>query len=291
MAIYRENHKEKGNFTQISNRIIEDTRVSDKSRFILLTMLSRPDFWKFNINGLLHYHHGGKSSLQSGLDELIKFGYLRREKIRVNGRIDYEYSVIENPDEFDEETVEKEKQESKPESETPAKKQPAENQCAENPFTVKQQQKKCSQKTTSLNNTNISHTETNNTVLPKQKQESVNTRTKVSSSKPKREFGSYRNVMLTDDEYHDLCDDWGEPETDRSIESMSKYIAVSGKRYNNVAVRLNQWIEEDIEKFGYIPSAKKLTADDYKNMFDCINKECKAHNWIPVTSQSQAVSA
>ena len=68
MTIYRENHKEKGNFTQISNAIIEDTRVSEKARMYLIIMLARPDTWKFNMKWLESVIKGKKSALQSGLE-------------------------------------------------------------------------------------------------------------------------------------------------------------------------------------------------------------------------------
>lgn len=40
------------NYTKIDNRYLEDKNISLKAKGLLTLMLSLPDSWKFNINGL-----------------------------------------------------------------------------------------------------------------------------------------------------------------------------------------------------------------------------------------------
>ncbi|MDE6665549.1 MAG: hypothetical protein K2K14_05085, partial [Ruminococcus sp.] len=97
-------------------------------------------------------------------------------------------------------------------------------------------------------------------------------------SKPKRKFGSYQNVPLTDEEYQNLCDYYGTKETDRSIESMSEYMASHDTKYN-IPVRLEQWIEEDIEKYGFVEPDKIPTQEEVKKIFESVNEIMIARGW------------
>ena len=247
MTIYRENHKEKGNFTQISNAIIEDTRVSEKARMYLIIMLARPDTWKFNMKWLESVIKGKKSALQSGLEELEKFGYLKRKKIRINGRIDYAYEIHENPTEKPQKKTENSEQENKPENETPVKKQSSENQSAENLFTEKRGQKISSQKTASHSNTGNTYTEDNNTDLSRENEEE--------KAEPARlPHGKHQNVFLSDDEYKTLVETYGKEQTDFSIDTLSDFKKKSGrcKNMNDFRQLMDKWIKKDIE-WGKIP--------------------------------------
>ena len=49
------------NYTKIDNRYLEDKNISLKAKGLLTLMLSLPDNWKFNVNGLclvnlLYFH-------------------------------------------------------------------------------------------------------------------------------------------------------------------------------------------------------------------------------------------
>ncbi|MDE6832789.1 MAG: hypothetical protein K2J39_00860 [Ruminococcus sp.] len=241
MSTFRDNHKEKGNFTQISNTLILDTRVSEKAKMQLIVMLSRPDAWRFNMEGLLAFLHGGLSALQSGLKELVKFGYLKRVRKHINGRFDWEYTVIENPtgeqDNKSENTKEEQKTQKdiKPENtETPAKSKKKKNYSKKN-----NKQKNYSLKTGSYSNTGSSNTENNNTVIKKSEK---------TACTEKQTFGKYKNVPLTPEEYDKLVETYGKDQTDKSIDGMSEYMHIHNKSYPNVYARLDLWIREDIEK-------------------------------------------
>lgn len=238
MAIFRVNHKEKGNFTQISNALILDTRVSEKAKMQLIVMLSRPDAWRFNMDGLLTLLHGGLSALQSGIDELVKFGYLRRVKKHINGRFEWDYSIIENP--TGEQDSKSESTESEQNSEKDSKPENAEISEKNN----KQKNYSLnfnSKKTASYNNTDSINTENNNT-------NALQRERKKTASENKQKFGRYENIPLTLEEYNKLIESYGKEQTDKSIESMSEYMYIHNKHYPRVYARLDLWIRQDIEK-------------------------------------------
>lgn len=54
------------------------------------------------------------------------------------------------------------------------------------------------------------------------------------SGKPqKHKFGAFNHVLLTDDEYSRLCDDYGPATADLYIKKVDEYCEQSGKRYKN----------------------------------------------------------
>lgn len=97
MAVFRVNKTR--DYTVLSNYHFKDTRLSYKAKGLLSLMLSLPEDWDYSIDGLVSLSADGRDSIMSGLKELEKFGYLRREQ-RVNSgnRFDgYEYIIYETP--------------------------------------------------------------------------------------------------------------------------------------------------------------------------------------------------
>ena len=97
MAVFRVNKTR--DYTVLSNYHFKDTRLSYKAKGLLSLMLSLPEDWDYSIDGLVSLSADGRDSIISGLKELEKFGYLRREQ-RVNSgnRFDgYEYIIYETP--------------------------------------------------------------------------------------------------------------------------------------------------------------------------------------------------
>lgn len=68
----------KANFTAIPNVATNDARLSWKAKGIFLYLASKPDSWQFYMDEIEQNATDGKTSLQSGLKELEKFGYLTR---------------------------------------------------------------------------------------------------------------------------------------------------------------------------------------------------------------------
>jgi len=84
-------------FTQISNAFINDNRLSPKSKFILIFLLSKPPTWCFNFLDILRYNKIGIKSIKSAIKELVSAGYIFTYQQRdSNGRfLFYNYSVYE----------------------------------------------------------------------------------------------------------------------------------------------------------------------------------------------------
>jgi len=76
MSIFRVQHQK--NYTVINNSICNDDRLSYRAKGIWMYAFSRPDDWTFHLNDLINKSTDGRDSVQAGLKELEKFGYLKR---------------------------------------------------------------------------------------------------------------------------------------------------------------------------------------------------------------------
>ena len=65
-----------------------------------------------------------------------------------------------------------------------------------------------------------------------------------------RPRGAYKNVLLTDEQYKALTDEFGRSKTDEYIERMDEYCEGSGRRYANYAAAAARWIREDMQNAG-----------------------------------------
>ena len=87
------------NYTKIDNRYLENKYISLKAKGLLTLMLSLPDSWKFNINGLCLLCKESKDAVNNAIKELKENHYVEIEKnFDENGRSNYEYFIYENPD-------------------------------------------------------------------------------------------------------------------------------------------------------------------------------------------------
>lgn len=88
------------NYASIDNAAIEDDLISWKARGILCYLLSRPDCWQVRMCELeKRSKRDGRESVRSGIQELMRAGYIRREKRRgTDGKIiEWTYEVREKP--------------------------------------------------------------------------------------------------------------------------------------------------------------------------------------------------
>lgn len=84
------------NYTVMGNYHLRDKELSLKAKGLLSIMLSLPDGWNFSTQGLTTLSSDGETAIRSALKELEQKGYLKRNKVRVNGKItDWEYVVYE----------------------------------------------------------------------------------------------------------------------------------------------------------------------------------------------------
>lgn len=89
----------KSNYTVIDNGIFMDKRLSAKAKGILCQLLSLPDEWNYSIQGLSSLFSDGKDSIRNGINELEKFGYVKRTQIVNESHhfSGYQYDVYECP--------------------------------------------------------------------------------------------------------------------------------------------------------------------------------------------------
>lgn len=106
-------------FTVIPNEIIRNKEMSMNSKMLLITMLSLPPDWDFSINGLKSIVKEGRDTVRNALQEIEKYGYLTRNRVRNdNGTlVGYEYTVYQYP-------VEKSKRTYKNKSDKPKTEKP-----------------------------------------------------------------------------------------------------------------------------------------------------------------------
>lgn len=71
-----------GNFTTILNQALRDPRMSWKARGILATMRSFAEGWVFYASRLETLSRDGRDALRTGLSELERLGYLRRQVVK-----------------------------------------------------------------------------------------------------------------------------------------------------------------------------------------------------------------
>ena len=77
------------NYTNVSNVLTRDKRLSWKARGIFLYMWSQADNWQFYVKEIATHATDGERSLTSGLKELEKHGYLvRKHRIAKHGGFD-----------------------------------------------------------------------------------------------------------------------------------------------------------------------------------------------------------
>lgn len=97
MAVMRV-HKD-ANYTVMSNFHFKEKKMSLKAKGLLSLMLSLPDNWDYSIAGLVTLSKDGKDSVMTALQELEKFGYLKRTRlVNKKGQFErYEYDIFECP--------------------------------------------------------------------------------------------------------------------------------------------------------------------------------------------------
>ncbi len=86
-------------FTQVSNSLVNDNRLSLKSKGLLFFLLSKPPSWFFNFRDILLFSNCGISSVRSSIRELISFGYLfQSQPHSIDGTFSYSnYTLFETP--------------------------------------------------------------------------------------------------------------------------------------------------------------------------------------------------
>ena len=79
MAVFKVNKN--NNYTVISNTHLKERKMTLKAKGLLTLMLSLPPDWDYSIEGLISICVEGERAINSTLNELKEFGYLRIEKL------------------------------------------------------------------------------------------------------------------------------------------------------------------------------------------------------------------
>ncbi len=87
--------RKSGNYTALSNQIINDKRLNLRSLGLFLYMWSKPDNWNFTISNIAKARNVGQDQIKVSLQELKKVGYVRYEKMRDGTGIYYLSDTIE----------------------------------------------------------------------------------------------------------------------------------------------------------------------------------------------------
>ena len=69
-----------GNYTVMSNRHLDDPRLSLKAIGLLSKILRLPDDWDYTLEGLAHICKEGKDAIRSAIVELEQAGYIERRQ-------------------------------------------------------------------------------------------------------------------------------------------------------------------------------------------------------------------
>ena len=59
---------------------------------------------------------------------------------------------------------------------------------------------------------------------------------------PKKKYGTFKHVSLTDDEYNRLCVDYGQDQTEQAIDFLDAYIEEKGYKAKNHNLTLRRWV-------------------------------------------------
>ena len=86
MPLIRGKHNFDGQFTQIPNNWVRDSRLTLKARGLLTLLMSHSPGWSVSINSLIEENLEGRDALKAAVAELEEFGYLKREQSREGGK-------------------------------------------------------------------------------------------------------------------------------------------------------------------------------------------------------------
>ena len=85
-------------FVQIDKSALQDSRLSWKSRGLLAYLLSLPDDWEIYVKELTNHSTDGRDSTTTAMNELIKLGYIIRERKTEKGKFKgFNYLVSDIP--------------------------------------------------------------------------------------------------------------------------------------------------------------------------------------------------
>lgn len=98
MSMFRIQKNKDNPYVILNKGFLNNPKLSAKAKGLLAYLLSLPDDWQIYENELVKHFKDGRDSLRSGIQELVKEGYIERVRMRNDdGTLGaYEYSVYED---------------------------------------------------------------------------------------------------------------------------------------------------------------------------------------------------
>ena len=83
----------------------------------------------------------------------------------------------------------------------------------------------------------------------------------------KHAYGEYKHVRLTDTEYNNLCNEYGEEDTSEAITYLDEYIEMKGTKYKSHYLALRKWVFDAVrEKQQKKPVKEQSIAERWANV-------------------------
>lgn len=231
MAVFRINKTD--DYTVMSNRHLKERDMSLKAKGLLSLMLSLPDDWDYSIDGLISLCKENRNAVLTTLKELKDKKYLSISKVRDSkGLFEYVYNIFESPN-----------------TEIPDVDCPdVENPHLDEPHLDEPDVENHTLLNTNILNTNEINTNTNSNKVDKQ---------------PKRHYGAFKRVLLTDAEYNRLVTDYGQAKVDAQIVLVDEYIESNNNK--NKYTNFNLVIRKSIRENWFNPNQRKTTTKPKTN--------------------------
>ena len=80
------------------------------------------------------------------------------------------------------------------------------------------------------------------------------------SSSPKHKFGEYGHILLTDNEFAKLNEEYGEFDTQEAIKYLDEYIEMKGYKCKSHYLAIRKWVFQAVEE--HSPKNKTIFGDD-----------------------------
>jgi hypothetical protein len=87
LSIIRNELKFDNRYTQVPNEWIRDPRIGFRAKGVLHYLLSHQSGWRTSLEHLAHAGKDGRDAVRTAILELEQIGYLRRSRLRSNGKL------------------------------------------------------------------------------------------------------------------------------------------------------------------------------------------------------------
>lgn len=279
--IHRDKHDgSKPGYTVISNQPINDKSLSLEAKGMLLCIISLPDNWEFNINGLIKRFGLTRNRATRILKELETNGYISRyrKKNEINQFDGWGWDIYEKPDneispKSGNADVGKTRNREKPKSENADvwKSRNRENRVSEN---VNVEDSEIGKSVNIIKTDNdivlIEHSTDNDQVSTKKNMDKKTSMETNTNKGTKHCFGEYKHVLLSDIDAQNLFQILGTDEANNYIQMLDDYLeSNSEKVYANHYRTILSWAKKN----GDNPTQEKTIAKQYGNVFTELLRE------------------